>query len=258
MKYSKHYASILSLILFSLTSCHNGAEEKKAGSDNSLKIENASFNKLSGLFKKELSLPFIVDSAFLANGHFGDSLGTNEIQMLTENSFKSDNGMGYQLSEFYKIDSVKATGTYAKWCEKLDIGMTKYANAYGIGKINVNGTLFLVWAFTQSSYEACPWSSGTSVYLTTVNTNSMGESFLLGETYGAGDAPVSMHRETFAKLNPDGKIFQATEEENDDADATESELTVSDAERIVKDGKIELIKENKGQTIKVPHPPVSE
>jgi hypothetical protein len=253
----KYSLVILSLLLLNLTSCNTGTEKEK---DVSANDSLTASNKLSGFFKKELSLPFIVDSAFLAQDRFGDSLGTAEVKILTENSFKKEEsgGMNYELREFYKIDSVKATRTYTKWCEKLDIGMTKYANAYAIGKLTVNGTAFLVWAFSESSYEACPWSGGTRIYLTTVNADSFGESFLLGETYGAGDAPVSMHRETYGKLNSDGKIFQTTEEGNDDADATESELTVSDAEYVVKDGRIEMVKQNQGQMVKMPHPPASE
>lgn len=255
----KYYLVILIVSVSILSSCNSGQENHEAKSADSSAVVNQSLNKLSGFFKKELPLPFFADSAFLAQHNFGDSLSSSEIRMLTENSFKSteDNGMDYELREFYKIDSVKATGTYKKWCEKLDIGMTKYSNAYAIGKINVNGTSCLVWAFSQSSYEACPWSSGTKIYLTPAN-NTIGESFLLAESFGAGDAPVSMHRETFGKLNPDGKIFQATEEENDDADATESEVTLSDAEYLLKEGRIQLVKQNKGQLIKVPHPPVSE
>lgn len=260
MTHFKFNIGFITFFSFCLVSCNTEVKQENSNTD-SPKSENETLIKLSAIFKKELTLPLNIDSVFLAQEHLGDSLGTNEIKLLTINSFQTDsnNGMTYELGEFYKIDSIKASGTYAKWCETLDIGMTKHSNAYAIGKIVIDKNIpLLVWAFTHSSYEACPWSSGTSVFCTILNPNETGESFLLGESFGAGDAPVSMRRETYGTLNTNGSLTLNTKEVNDDADASESELTTENTEYLIKNGKVTLVKKSAKQTVKVPHPIVAE
>lgn len=240
------------------TSCNSSKQDKeKETNDSAVVATNVEMQKLMDLFKDQITLPLIVDSTFLAKEKFGDSLGTNELKLLTENRFKHElmDPLEYELDDFYKIDSIKTTGTYPQWCDKLDIGMTKYANAYAAGKIELDpNTILLVWVLKIESYEACPWSSGTAVYLTPIKNGVPVETFIAGENYGAGDAPVWMIRDVYSKLNTDGTLAMSWRQENDDADGTESEVEERKYTFSIKDGKWQSVKEDKGKPYKVPHP----
>lgn len=255
MKKSMLYFAIAGSIL---TSCGNSGQDKeKETQDSSAVAVNMETQKLMSLFKNPIALPFTVDSAFLAKEKFGDSLGTSELKLLAGNRFKHElmDPLEYELNDFYKIDSIKATGTYPQWCDKLDIGMTKYANAYAAGKIELDpNTTLLVWILKTESYEACPWSNSVAVYLTSVKNGVPVESCIAGESYGAGDAPVWMIRDIYSKLNTDGTMMMSWREENDDADGTESEVEERKYIFSIKDGKWQTVKEEKEKPYKVPHP----
>jgi hypothetical protein len=259
MRITLSFSFCLLLLFYGCTS--NPPENQTRVKDSTLVNENIPVQKLITLFKNELTLPFAVDSGFLAKEKFGDSLGTGEVQLLTGNWFKHElvEPMEYEIKEFYKIDSIKVTGTYPSWSEKLDIGMTKYANAYAIGKIKLTDNVeLLVWAFKMSSYEACPWSSETSVYFTIIKYSAMGESFILGETFGTGDAPVWMTRDIYGTLDAAGTLDLKYKQINDDADGTETEVEEGRYTFAVKDGSIQLMKQEKGKPYKVPHPKEKE
>jgi hypothetical protein len=254
---------ILNLLIISLqglcfTSCSNAGKNKEQTDNDSTSMNaDPEVQKLVSLFKTELPLPFIVDSAFLVKEHYGDSIGGKEMKLLASNVMKHDQlgSLEYDLPDFYNIDSIKATGTYTAWCETLDIAMTKFSKAEAVGKIKyTDETDLLVWMLQQSSYEACPWSNFRTVYITPVHKNKIGQTSVLGESYGAGDPPVSLHRYIYGTVNKDGSIVLDWREEHDDMDTTFSELEKRKYDLLIKDDNISVMKELKEQLIKIPHP----
>ena len=152
------------------------------------------------------------------------------------------------MPEFYKIDSIKATGHYAKWCETLDIGMTKFANAYAICKLKIDSnTLALVWATYISSYAACPSSTSYTIYFTLVYKGNKGEVFMLGEYTTWADAPASMERTLTGKLLVDGTFEMNANEIQRDEDDSLVAATVSKAQYnfAIQCGLIKLVNEKK-------------
>ena len=237
-------------------SCGSDITAETESKDSSAENADPELQKLISLFRPGLSLPFNVDSALLAKEHYGDSIGSAQMKLLAANIIKHDRlgSLDYELDEFYKIDSIKATGTYTAWCETLDIAMTKFSKAEAIGKIKYNTeTDLLVWMLQQSSYEACPWSDFKSVYVTTFSKNKIGNTAILGESYGAGDPPVSLRRNIYGTINKDGSIVLDWQEEHDDMDTSFSELEKRKYDLLIRDGNISVIKELKDEMIKVPH-----
>ncbi|MEO6883101.1 MAG: hypothetical protein ABI199_03650 [Bacteroidia bacterium] len=160
-------------------------------------------------FKNTNSFPVRIDSTYMTNFSTKDSLGANEIRLLTTKWLDDSLVMNDEdrLSDFYKIDSVKAAHGFSKWAEKLDIGMTKNANAYGLQKINLNHHLsLLIWAISYSSYEADPWWHTTSINFTELNENKLGETFCLGQISFWIDTPNSYQFILSGILNRDGKL----------------------------------------------------
>ena len=84
------------------------------------------------LFKKQGSFPFLADTSLMYHLDNLDSLGTNEVKILTSTWFKHDlaGGSEYNFRQFYRIDSVKAIGKYDAYCDSLQLGDTKNSNAY--------------------------------------------------------------------------------------------------------------------------------
>jgi hypothetical protein len=253
MRHLKFFCSIFALSLL-ISSCNSPATKTDGETD---KDTTAKPLPLASLFRSTLPLPLVIDSIFLMKQEFGDSIGTNEMKQLAANLLRPDEsgGLEYELSDFYKIDSIKASGTYAAWCETLDIGMTKFSSAEALGKVKLNdNTDLLVWTLRQSSYEACPWSNLTSVYYTLVHNNTIGQTSLIGENFGAGDPPSSMHRDVYGKINADGSVVLDWREEHDDMDTTFSELEKRAYHLQIQDGKVALVKEIKEKPVAVPHP----
>ncbi|HXB40475.1 MAG TPA: hypothetical protein VNZ49_08030 [Bacteroidia bacterium] len=209
---------------------------------------------LCNKFKTKNVFPYEADTTFLYKEEKNsDSLGTNEIKQLDVNWFKHDliGGTEYDMKQFYIIDSVKTTGTYASWCDSLQPGNTKRSNAYAVCKLLPDSfATILVWTLMTSSYEACPYSSSKAVYITVVYNGSVTQSFLLGEYISAGDPPVSMHRTVTGKITADKKLeIHVYEEDDEDMDLPEIKVTKEHYEFEIKEGKINLIKEKKEKVI---------
>ena len=204
---------------------------------------NTKLQALINHFKNADKFPLIIDSTYIATINKNDSLGTNEVKMLTQNFFNdslvlSDTNL---LSDFYKIDSVKANHTFEKWSEKLDIGMTEYANAYALQKINLNDSVsLLVWALSASSYEADPnWYSST-IYFTQLIGKNIGETFVLGQYFNWIDPPSAYQLLLSGNLTKNGKLVLEKNEQTEDLDDSATTITQTHFEYLVNGKKIEL------------------
>jgi len=241
-----------------LISC--GSEENKElkTSADSVAANTANANVLEKWFRQSGDLPFTADSLLFSSVKTMDSLGSAEVKILAADPVKHElsGHLDYELQEFYSIDSVKATGTYLKWSETLEIGMTKFANAYAIKKVKLNdSTGILFWALSTSSYEACPYSSGITVLGTVMNKNVPGNCFYLGEIFGAGDPPVSMERNAYGTVDKEGKItIKVAEMQDEDMDQPFYDVIIEYYEFKLEGGAANLVKEDKQKPVKTPRP----
>lgn len=140
--------------------------------------------------------PFNLDSNFvfdIENQNDGPSTLTNiEVQYLGYDMVKNQptSWSGYNINTFIEIDSMKINGTYDDYVDSIDIGMMERSFAYVHSKILVNkNTFILLWSISFSTYEACPFSSGTVIFGTFFHGNLAYNTAVLGETSGGGDAP---------------------------------------------------------------------
>lgn len=216
----------------------------------SVKIEiTEEMQELLAKFKPLNEFPLVVDSAFIANALENDSLKSKHIHQLAANWFDHDlcQQHMFDIDNFYTIDSIKDAGKYAKYVRDLDIGMTKNSMTYAVGQMNLDEkTILLVWALSYGSYEACPYSSGTSIYFSIVVDGVVKESFILGEDMGAGDPPVSMERRITSKLDKDGKLaLEVWEESTDGDEEIITEIIKEHYKFEIKEGQIKLISEKK-------------
>ncbi|MGZ4038389.1 MAG: hypothetical protein ACXVPQ_11215, partial [Bacteroidia bacterium] len=131
--------------------------------------------------------------------------------------------------------------------------MTKFANAYALFKIDMDAnTQVLVWSTLISSYEACPFSTETTIYCTVVHNRQITQSFMLANYVSAGDPPSMMMRRTSGVINTDGSFKLNSYEESEDLDEPFAMETRSDYEFALKDGKVTVVKENAGKEVKMP------
>ena len=252
MKYFAYKALITTYLLaVFFSACHSGSDKQTVSEErkDTLSIHDEIVRKVASSLQEE-ALPFTADSVLFFQLTKYDSLGEKDVKALAGRWFKHDlvSSIEYQLSEFYKIDSIKAAGHYAQWCETLDIGMTKFANAYAICKLKIDSnTLALVWATYISSYEACPSSTSYTIYFTLIYKGNTGESFMLGQYTAAADAPASMERTLTGKLVANGTFEMNAIETQRDADDSLIEATVNKEQYsfAIQDGLIKLVTEKK-------------
>ena len=261
MKHKLHlnFAIVCLIILFH--ACSSALEDRiKESTDSVIATKIAANNSesihISNLFKQNTTLPFTADTVLFDHIKNFDSLGSEEVKTLSLFSKNNKKESDYELNEFYKIDSIKAAGNYLKWWETLDIGMTKFANAYAIKKAEYDeNTTLLFWSLSTSNYEACPYASQTSIYVTVLYQNETTSCFLLGETLSAGDPPVSIERIINGIFEKDGKIIQHLHQVDDeDMDQPFIEITNEYYESEIKNGYIKSIKEEKGKPVKTKRP----
>jgi len=251
MKTNKFTYSLCMAVLYFLSSCNTPEAEKKAyGSVAKDTVAAALPAALANLFKTQNTLPFLADTTLFYHIESCDSLGTNEVKILAAKPFNHAlaGGSGYDLADFYRIDSIKASGNYAAWSDSLEPGNVKSSNGYAICKLDADsGNSVLVWALKTSSYEACPYFTQTRIFFTLVRNGIVGQSFILGELLSAGDPPASMTRVVSGKTNKDLTFeMNVYQESDEDMDSPEIAILRERYEFAIVNGKINLVKEERG------------
>jgi hypothetical protein len=180
-------------------------------------------------FKNDGRFPYVVDSAYMSKAEKFDSLNGPQVKMLIKKWFNdsliSDENHDLIMQDFYTIDSLKAKHAYTQWCQKLDIGMTKFAKVYALHRLKMNdSTNLLVWALETASYEADPNSARTSVYFTIWNGKEMGQTFILGESISFADPPQGSEVQYYGKLTADGKLVIDQSQLTEDFDSATGQL----------------------------------
>lgn len=241
-------AAFISFLLIVITySCNNaGVSNSNGNRADTGKVKVVSrtstpMERLLSHFNETNKFPLVVDSVYIANIDKTDSLGTNELKMLAAHWLEDSliDGIDYTMKNFYTIDSAKAKHAFDKWAEKLDIGMMKFANAYGLKSIKLDdSTNLLIWALHCSSYEADPFFVFTDIYFTIVYNGTIGKTFLLGEDYAGGDPPSMGNTRINGTLYKDGKLALDWTNLIVDIDSDSGELSHVQYEYAIKSGQI--------------------
>lgn len=171
---------------------------------------------------KLLSFPLNMDTLFVQTVDTTNRITYQQVRELGVNFLKGElgDGMVYDINEFAQIDSLKQSGGYKTYLEKIDIGMTKTCIAYKVGVLNFpDKSKLFIWGITNASFEACPFFSGTLLIGTYVNANKQATLFNIAEISGGGDPPSMMNTVTTSKITEDGKIEISSVVTTDDLDA---------------------------------------
>ncbi|MFL5728509.1 MAG: hypothetical protein ACJ75J_03385 [Cytophagaceae bacterium] len=166
---------------------------------------------------------------------------------------------GWEIRTYLMIDSLKKNKKYEEYVESLDIGQTKSAEAWVYDTLEFGNTKAVLWGISHSSYEACPFFSGRSVYLSTFSAGdkAIGTQRIL-EISSGGDAPYYGSTSGECTLNSTGTIScldslvsggeTVTVKGKEYEEVVTS--TVSRTLQIEKDGTIRPLKNTKSAEIK--------
>jgi|GEM_PF-3033884 len=245
-------AGIFAAALFLLPACGN---DKPDGADTAKKDTLAAAPlapEVQGLlasFNKEEMLPYKMDTGWLA-ALSGQEIMSDKVKLLAKHWFGHELSISipYQLRDFYKIDSVRASGNYVAWQQTLEPGSTISSTAYAVSKIKLDEkTWALVWGMKYSTDEACPYYSGTDAYVTILHNNQLGETFPLGWDRSSSDAPVWGKYRLTGELGVDGNINLWNNEVTGDADGEIIDVEENNATYMLKieEGKFKLVNEKK-------------
>lgn len=210
MKASYFLITVLSVLLLSCSASTDGATTSKTQEewtpifpdsilkifseekDTDLKFDEAFFkNEVETSKKTKLSYKFIeLFNKTLSN----DSLTQDE---------------SYYLESYLKIEDLKKNNKYDKYVETLDLGMMKDAVASPIFRTTIADTLGLVfWTLSFSSYEACPYFQGESVFATLYCHEKPVSTFVIAKQESSADAPMGSNVNIFSSVSKSGVIKQ--------------------------------------------------
>lgn len=217
---------------FALTSCGGESAETTQTTDSTAvdttALVNANItidvNALLGKYDAPLALPFIQDSAYLEELEMTDSssLTGDEVRFLSYNFVDSDLSYSAKSSidDVLFFDSLRLNDAYDGYVEVLDIGMMKDAYAYVTENIKLDdSTNLLLWAIDFTTYEACPFFAGTTLYASVFRNNQVQSCTLIGETSGGGDAPY--WSETYIRCSIEHGKISATKIDRNGGDTDE-------------------------------------
>ncbi len=175
-----------------------------------------------------IQLPFYLDKDSLVNLPEDYPLNLEQIEFLTTNFTPLEKNEGYYIGKGIEIYKLKANGTYDAYLDSLDLAQVKDIVAYPYGRIELNEALGILWRLDFSSYEACPYYSGTELYLSVIADGKCVKSILLAEEWAGGDPPA--FGEFYTQLDIDKKamidrsIISLTFEEDELIDSTNTHI----------------------------------
>lgn len=231
------------IVLLIVSSCNNEANKS---SQSSLTETKTFFYNDKGL--KSLSFPLTIDTTLIQSLDTNSRITYQQVRELSEHLFMSElvSELIYEFNDFCKIDSLKQAEKFNDYLKKLDIGMTKNSIAYSVGslKFDDRNTLF-IWGITKSSYEACPYFSGTKLIATYVYENKIATTFLIGEMSDFSDPPVLGSERVTSKIFNAKKIDITRVSINQDTDNSNSEALTNSISLAAENGKIILLDSKK-------------
>ncbi len=238
----KFYIILLAVIF---TSCRNNeTTNKNAPEADSLQLTGKTAVTFDNNLFRPFTLPLNIDTTFITTLDTNDRISFQQIRGLQaeflENAISV--GLSDNINTFCKIDSLKQIEKYGKYVDSLDIGMTKISIAYKIGVIDFkNNSKLFIWGLYQSSYEACPYFSSTSVIGTFLHEGKKNTNFLLAENFFGGDPPITETSITTAKINEDGTVEIDAISISDNIDTPGEETTLQKLILKLTKDKIEIV-----------------
>lgn len=245
MKFLLPTFSALALLL---ASCGGGEGKNNTPAQDSTKADSvvvdfpAEVDSLLAKFPLNETWPLVLDSALVVKTTESDSLSSADFRILSANYNKHElfDQQSWNMENFLKIDSIKIAGGYADYVASLDLGMTKDSKAYALFHMKPNdSTLLFFYGIDYGSYEACPWSRGTYVFMTVVYANTIGESICIALEDAGGDPPAYGSSSRSAELSKEGEIkihdFNLSDE---DMDAPEVQTKTADYVFLLKGSSI--------------------
>jgi len=205
-------------VLF-IAACGGNAEQTETNNNDTLAVDSLVLDSnvvidqdsLKSRFHISSALPYLQDTSYLfdLNGTDSTWLARNQIQYLTYGFVDSD--ISYQglipIDDYFFFDSLQHmadSGAYEEYLAVLDIGMMAQTNAFAAQEVIVDdSTKILLWCVNYSTYEACPYASGTILYGTIVRNGRVTSCTILGEDSSGADAPVWGETLTLCSLSKD-------------------------------------------------------
>lgn len=186
---------------------------------------------LKDKFTRVIALPFRLDTNHLKlqSGTIitdeklfaksDSTLNYKELNQLRSNMFFAEN-QDYHTYFLDKAEEITkmSRSSYEAYLAQLDIGQTKVARAFSLGKITLSdSTTLLIWYVKHNTFEACPYGFGMMYYATLITSDHIQGSYPIAEHTGGGDPPVSSSLLVDFVLHPNGKFTQHyTHEINDE------------------------------------------
>ncbi|MBK9190671.1 MAG: hypothetical protein IPM77_03715 [Crocinitomicaceae bacterium] len=221
------------------TSANDTTSVDTIAADSNIVINQDSLN---AVFGKATELPYIQDTSLLFEITGDDStwLTKDQVKYLTYGFVDSDisySGL-YHVDDFYFFDSLSnIEGAYEEYLSVLDIGMMAQANVFAVQRLKLDdSTSIMLWCVNYSTYEACPYASGTIMYGTIIRNDHVTSCTILGEDSSGADAPVWGETLVLCSLKKDQMTAwrrdkncdgEQDEEGNDIVDESENEFILS-------------------------------
>lgn len=144
----------------------------------------------------------ILDSTFIASVDSFPKLPSEWVKEWSTVFVSKDNDktpMDWVFHDYFFLDSIRQKGTAESYIESADIGDVITSEARSLYLINIHtGLKILLWSIYHSSYEACPFTSGTEVFATLFVNGNMRETVLIAEYLSSVDAPAYYEKTIFS------------------------------------------------------------
>lgn len=162
---------------------------------------------------QRLTLPYSMDTNLLKNFEAsGLEVPEAELRLLLSNFVNIhadyDNLYAY---EALRINRLKLMSEYETYVENLDIGQLKNATANYLGKLETGNKAIILWTVSISSYEACPFYSGTQVFASVIEKGIISESLQVGQYFAGGDPPSMFEHVSNFKIDKNLRLEKKSE-----------------------------------------------
>ncbi|MBL4704564.1 MAG: hypothetical protein JKY54_08580 [Flavobacteriales bacterium] len=182
--------------------------------------------------------PFLVDSNYLQllaadNFQNTSNLSSEEVKFLSSSLFDhqltewSEN----HISSFLEIDSIRTNDQFEEYENNIDIGMILHSEANTLHNIKFSDTSnLLLWTISYSTYEACPYASGSIVWGSFFVKDVLQNTALIGESSGGSDAPYWGGTEITSAIKNTSISMHKVEENGGDIDENTDEEIIEKSE----------------------------
>jgi hypothetical protein len=176
------------------------SKKQESGSDNAVNTSKdldtlrAMPDDLIGRVNNTLNAPYMLDHKKIeALDQSDNELSQQEVSLLTEHLVENEDFgfIKYRIESYIEVHKMIDSIGEEEYLENIDLGMTRNCDAYVNEKVILSDKrTLLIWSLDYSTYEACPYYSGTYVLATMCVDGKVSHTVFVGESSGGGDAPV--------------------------------------------------------------------